>query len=337
MENYRFRPRKINRDQPQKSMIEPKRPENRIFTGETNRICMKKLTACCCALLLLLAAIPGSAQVPGPEKETVLIDFFSHNRIVPAPYAETLRNHVLAGFAARGRLNILDAEASRSLTATLPGTGLTTPETAAEDMTAFLELRAPQAAGAGVRYLISGSIVNYKFEHVELPATDSKKPPRQGFKATFAVVLSGLDLKLGERLPDEPFTLTASAPVAADADLAALARIRGSLEYYIDRNFKFETLILELCPPDKKGRIRDLYIHSGTQMGVKQGDLFLVYEEVPIGGVMTRQKVGRLRVTDVQNPDVARCRIAKGEDEIAAAFRAGRGLVCVSDGKAFGF
>lgn len=337
MENYRFRPRKINRDQPQKSMIEPKRPENRIFTGETNRICMKKLTACCCALLLLLAAIPGSAQVPGPEKETVLIDFFSHNRIVPAPYAETLRNHVLAGFAARGRLNILDAEASRSLTATLPGMGLTTPETAAEDMTAFLELRAPQAAGAGARYLISGSIVNYKFEHVELPATDSKKPPRQGFKATFAVVLSGLDLKLGERLPDEPFTLTASAPVAADADLAALARIRGSLEYYIDRNFKFETLILELCPPDKKGRIRDLYIHSGTQMGVKQGDLFLVYEEVPIGGVVTRQKVGRLRVTDVQNPDVARCRIAKGEDEIAAAFRAGRGLICVSDGKAFGF
>lgn len=297
---------------------------------------MKKLTACCCALLLL-AAIPAPAQTPAPEKESVVIDFFSRNRIVPAPYAQTLRSHVVAGFVDRGRLNVLDAEASRSLTATLPGTGLTTPETAAEDMTAFLELRAPQVAATGARYLVSGTIVGYKFEHVELPSSDSKKPPRQGFKATFAVVLSGLDLKLGERLPDEPFTLTASAPVAADADLAALARIRGSLEYYIDRNFKLETLILELCPPDKKGRIRELYIHSGSQMGVKQGDLFLVYEEVPIGGVMTRQKVGRLRVNDVQNPDVARCKIAKGEDEIAAAFRAGRGLVCVSDGKAFGF
>lgn len=52
---------------------------------------------------------------------------------------------------------------------------------------------------------------------------------------------------------------------------------------------------------------------------------------------MMRQQVGRLRVNDVENPDVARCKIAKGEDEIAEAFRAGRGLICVSDGKAFGF
>lgn len=290
----------------------------------------------CCALLLC-AAIPVPAQNPAPEKETVIVDFFFHNRAIPAVYAETLRREVLAAFVNRGRLNVVDAEASRELSATVPGTGVTTPETAAEDMTAFLELRAPQAAARDARYLVSGTIVNYKFEHVQLPSTDSKKPPRQGFKATFGVMLSGLDLQLGERLPDESFTLTASAPAATDADLAALARIRGSLEYYIDRNFKFETLILELCPPDKKGRVRELFIHSGSQMGVKQGDLFMVYEEVPIGGVITRQKVGRLRVTDVQNPDVARCKIAKGDEEIVAAFHAGRGLICVSDGKAFGF
>ena len=72
-------------------------------------------------------------------------------------------------------------------------------------------------------------------------------------------------------------------------------------------------------------------------MGVKPGDLFMVYEEVPIGGVMTRQKVGRLRVNDVENPDVARCKVTKGDAEIAGAFGAGRGLICVSDGKAFGF
>ena len=297
---------------------------------------MKLLHFFACAAALL-AAGNAPAQTPAPEKETVIIDFFAHNRTVPAPYAEALRGHVLQAFADRGRLNVLDAEASRVLAASVPGSGITTPDQAAADMAAFLQLRAPQAADAGARYLISGTIVDYKFEHVQLPSPDSKRPPLQGFKATFNIVLSGIDLKLGERLPDEPFTLTASAPAAADADMAALARIRGSLEYYIDRNFKFETLILELCPPDKKGRVRDLYIHSGTQMGVKQGDLFMVYEEVPIGGVMTRQKVGRLRVSDVENPDVARCRIAKGEDEIAAAFHAGRGLICISDGKAFGF
>lgn len=298
---------------------------------------MKFYRLICCCALLLPAAATLRAQNPAPEKETVVVDFFFHNRTVPAAYAETLRREVLTAFVNRGRHRVVDAQASRELAATVPGTGITTPETAAEEMTAFLELRAPQAAAADARYLVSGTIVNYKFEHVQLPSADSKKPPRQGFKATFGVVISGLDLKLGERLSDEMFTLTASAPAATDADLAALARIRGSLEYYIDRNFKFETLILELFPPDKKGRVRELFIHSGSQMGVRQGDLFMVYEEVPVGGVMTRQKVGRLRVMDVQNPDVARCKIAKGDEEIAAAFHAGRGLICVSDGKAFGF
>lgn len=83
--------------------------------------------------------------------------------------------------------------------------------------------------------------------------------------------------------------------------------------------------------------MRVLFIHSGSQTGVRQGDLFMVCEEAPVGGVMMRRKAGRLRVRDVQNPDAARCKIAKGEEEIAAAFHARRGLICVSDGKAFGF
>ena len=69
-------------------------------------------------------------------------------------------------------------------------------------------------------------------------------------------------------------------------------------------------------------------------MGVKPGDLFMVYEEIPVGGVITRQKVGKLRVNDVSNPTVAKCKITKGNDEIADAFLAGRGLICVSDSPA---
>lgn len=296
-----------------------------------------KFLSVLCGVLLLFPAAGAAAQTPAPEKETVLVDLFSRNRTVPAPYAERVREYVVEAFVHRGRHNVLDAAASRELAASAPGTGLTVPDAAAADMAAWLEMRAPQAADAGARYLVSGTIVGYRFEHAELPASDNKKPPRQGFRATFDVVISGLDLKLGERLPDQPYTLTASAPVAADADLAALARIRGQLEYYIDRNFKFETLILDLCPPDKKGRIRDLYIHSGTLMGVRQGDLFLVCEETSVGGVTIRQKIGRLRVTDCKNPEAARCRISKGDAEVAAAFLAHRPLICVSDGKAFGF
>lgn len=291
-------------------------------------------------LCLLLAAAPAATAqpaVPAPEKEIVVIDLFNRIREIPAPYAQTLRGHVLDAFAQRGRHRVIDAETSRILTATTPGTGLTAPETAEAEMAAQLAARAPQAAELGARYLVSGTLTAYKFEHVDLPPASAGQPPRPGFRATFRTVLSGIDLKLGKRLPDEAFDLTATAPAAADADLAALARIRGQLEYYIDRNFRFETSILDLLPADRKGRLRELYIHSGTSMGVKKGDLFLVYEEIPVGGVFTREKIGRLRVSDAENPDAARCKVTKGDEQIARAFAAGRKLICVSDGKAFGY
>lgn len=297
---------------------------------------MKRILLFCPLALLTLCAV-AQTPPPAPEKEVLVVDFFLRNRVVPAPYVDLLRGLVLDAFAARGRHRVLDAQTLPVMAGPLPGTGTVTPESVPADMGAFLDMRAFQAAEAGARYLVSGTIVDYKFGHAELPATDSKKPPRQGFRASFRIVLSAVDLKLGIRLPDEPYELTATARVAEDADRAALARIRGQLEYYIDRNFKFETQILELCPPDKKGRVRELYIHSGTAMGVRTGDLFLVYEEVPVGGVMTRRKIGRLRVVDSTNPEVARCKIAKGDTAIDGAFRAGSGLVCVSDGKAFGF
>lgn len=295
---------------------------------------MKKLIP---LFFLLLAAVesPAQAPAPAPEKEILIVDCFLRNRTAPLPYVETLRGEVLAAFVNRGRHNVLNG--TQTMPSCPPGMEHTSPETVSADLEKVFEMRVPEAAAAGARYLICGAIVDYKFEHVMLPSPDSKKPPLKGFKSSFRILISGFDLKLGERIPDEFYELTASAPIAEDADRAALGRLDGQIGYYIDRNFKFETQVLELCPPDKKGRIRELYIYCGTQMGVKVGDLFVVYEEVPIGGIMTRQKIGRLRVNDVNNPTVARCKIAKGDAEIIDAFTRHRVLICLSDGKAFGF
>lgn len=293
----------------------------------------KALFLCCLALLAAITSLSAQEPVPAPEKETVVVDFFCRSNKVPAPYVEALREQVLRGFADRGRQTVIDAGAVRELCVSIPGTGLTTPPSAEADVAAFLQLRAPQVAPSGARYLVSGAVADYKFEHVQIPSS-GKLPPRMGFQSSFQVLLLTYDLKLQQMLPVRLYTLTGTAPVAGDADLAALARIYPSMEFYVDSNFKFETTVLELCPPDKKGRVRELYIHCGTDMGVRPGDLFMVYEEVPIGGVPTRQKVGRLRVNDVQNTNVARCKIAKGDAEISDAFLGGRPLICISDGEA---
>ena len=70
-----------------------------------------------------------------------------------------------------------------------------------------------------------GAIADYKFEHVSLPA-DSKKTPRPGFRATFQVILSAYDLKLGVPVPDQVYQLRGDAPVAEDADRKALSTLR---------------------------------------------------------------------------------------------------------------
>lgn len=139
---------------------------------------MKKAFYLCCATLLAASAPLSAQDIPAPEKETVVVDLFIRCNTVPVPYAEMLRVQVLGGFADRGRHNLIDAGASRELTASVPGTGLTTPATAGDDVAAFLQARVPQAVGTGARYLVGGAIADYKFEHVQLPSSDSKKPPK---------------------------------------------------------------------------------------------------------------------------------------------------------------
>lgn len=200
---------------------------------------MKICAGICCACLLLMAST-AIAQQPVPEKDLVIVDFFSRSRVVPAPYVETLRGQVIQAFIDRGRQQVID---------------------------------------------------------------------------------------------DQFYDLTATAPIAQDADMAALARLRGSMDFYVSSRFKIETVILQLCPADRKGRIRELYIHSGNQTGVQNGDLFVVWEEVPIGGVISRQKIGKLRVNDATSPDVAKCKIAAGDQEIVQGLSQGRPMICISDGK----
>lgn len=279
----------------------------------------------CCVLLAPAAA--SAQQTAAPEREILIMDFFDRARIVPPPYAELLREHVMAGFAERGRHTLVDAEAHRELTPY-------SDPYRQQDEQALAQQRFDQMMEMGARYVVKGVIADYKFEHVTLPG-DNKRQNIPGFQSSFRVILSAYDLKFGKQLPDEEYTLTGRAPLAEEADKAALAGIRAKMAFYINRYFKFETVILELGQPDRRGRIRELYIHSGTNMGVKPGDLFMVYEDIPVGGVMTRQKVGKLRVNDVQTSEVAKCKIASGDEEIVPSFRAGRSFVCVSDGQAF--
>lgn len=130
----------------------------------------------------------GSARaqdpVPLPEKEVVVVDLFARNRTVPAVYVEAVRQQVLSAFADRGRHRIADGEAPGMLGGPPAGWGFVDPATVASVQSEFLQNRMQAMQDAGARYVVTGAIADYKFEHVSLPA-DSKKPPRSRIPGHF--------------------------------------------------------------------------------------------------------------------------------------------------------
>ena len=177
---------------------------------------------------LLFGSGSARAQDPAPlpEKEVVVVDLFARNRTVPAVYVEAVRQQVLSAFADRGRHRIVDGETPGMLAGPPAGWGFVDPATVASVQSEFLQNRMQAMQDAGARYVVTGAIADYKFEHVSLPA-DSKKTPRPGFRATFQVILSAYDLQLGVPVPDQVYQLRGDAPVAEDADRKALSTLYG--------------------------------------------------------------------------------------------------------------
>ena len=101
--------------------------------------------------------------------------------------------------------------------------------------------------------------------------------------------------------------------------------------FYIDRNYKFETRILELGEPDKHGKVKDIYINRVEDIGVRRGDLFRVMLETKEGGVTARRDIGKLRAVEVLGAHVTRCVIVSGAQKVVPSVEKGSSLIVVCD------
>ena len=113
------------------------------------------------------------------------------------------------------------------------------------------------------------------------------------------LLLSGYDILTGKSLSPEEIRLSGQGKKPAVADGKAIESMKYPLLFYIDRNYKFEMRILELGEPDKRGKVKDLYINCGEDIGIRRGDLFRVMLETKEGGVTARRDIGKLRAVEV--------------------------------------
>lgn len=277
--------------------------------------------------LLLLLSLVGKAYAEAPLKQGVVIDYFTCSPQVPVVFTETIRGGVIAGFLARGRHEVIDAQQ----VAELPDfnrVSVTDPAELLRTGQERLSSRIAAVRALGARYIVTGAVSSYLFKHEPMKGADN-------YTSSFSVSLIGYDVMTGETIGPTDFLLKASGPSAQVSDGKAMESLVGRMEWYIDSNFKFRTGILDLGEPNAKGKLKTLYIGCGSAMGVHPGDLFMVYRERNVGGETAREKIGKLRAKQVQGEAVTECTVSGGGAEIAEAFRNGETLIVLSDGQAF--
>lgn len=262
----------------------------------------------------------ASAQ-DAPKKETVIIDLFTKSGNIQSNYMQGVRNSVINSFIARGRFIVIDAAKDAKLQNLNRNR---TGEDAVTEDNVLEESRSAAFKSMGAKYLVSGGVVTYGSKH-------ATKDGNTIYTSVLTFSLDGYIITTGEAVAAKQYEVTGVGKTRTEADNDAIAAVRAKTTFFINENFTFTTNILQL-EAAKKGKLKELYIHCGSNIGVQKGDIFLVYMEKDIAGIKTLQEVGRLRAIEIAGEEVCKCTVTDGNKEINDAFNSQKTLIVRSAG-----
>ena len=255
--------------------------------------CFKTVLAAVAVLVWL-----GASAQDDPSKETVIINPFTHTSAVSQAACDNIRAAVLSGFADRGRFHIVDA--------------------LSESEAAYKAL--------GARKVVIGQANNVSFSQFK-----SDIDGKMYNKAEVTYSLKVYNIADGAMIGSEDLSVSGIDADSKDGAFNdAMKDLRKGMVGFVDKHFKFETYILELGEADKKGRVKELYISGGTEMGVAKKTRFKVFLERKIGPKVTKSEIGTIVAVEVMD-GVTKCQVASGEDAIKEKFNNGDKLVVILD------
>ena len=269
------------------------------------------------AAVAVLVSLGASAQ-DDPSKETVIINPFTHTSAVSQAACDNIRAAVLSGFADRGRFHIVDALTDGTLSKLYADRNV---EDVVNDANWKTESEAAYKA-LGARKVVIGQANNVSFSQFK---SDIDGKMYNKAEVTYSLKVYNI--------ADGSEDLSVSGIDADSKDGAfndAMKDLRKGMVGFVDKHFKFETYILELGEADKKGRVKELYISGGTEMGVAKKTRFKVFLERKIGPKVTKSEIGTIVAVEVME-GVTKCQVASGEDAIKEKFNNGDKLVVILD------
>lgn len=266
-----------------------------------------------------------------PQRETIVIDNFTGVPNLSLGFFEYLRKHFIQDFARKDRLNVID----------VADYGYGRPEFV------FPSLYYTRSKKPSTPYDLSGrENIMAEFEnaryymtvYISYYATDVvvNEDKKERFSATVEFTLYCYDCVALSDLYVRTIRLdSTSNPSIESAEQSVVYSLYSYINSYIDDNFKYTTSILQLGEFNKKGKLQDLFLSCGEEIGVCKGDYFYVYSIINMNGIESRKKLGKLKVKEVTGPTSCRCSISNGGDEIATAFNSGAEIIVISDTESF--
>lgn len=271
-----------------------------------------------CTVSVLSVGAQETEEAKG--KPNVFIDYFWRPVELSFTWAENLRNSVIEGISATGRVELLDVDTNSALA--VEKSRRESGELSAGDDMERMKVMTQE----GANFLIQGRIASI--------TTDINKTKEGSYyyTATCAYTLKVVNPANGKLVSTKTFKHGDGITnlVTADTEEEAVAKVCKqavkAVRELVEEAFKVQGAILEISL-EKKDEAKEVYISIGSDHGVGDGAYFSACIERQVAGRTSYKEIGQLKVKNVEAGDLTLCEVRKGGKEIKSAIAAGQTVI----------
>lgn len=283
------------------------------------------LLSLCATLSIMTSVAQNNINGPKPVKETVYMDYFTRSSSVPSSECDMVRNNVLAGINSTSRVTILDVDAEPTLKI-----DKSIDNGTSEDVVTMDNVRLGAMKSAGGKYVMTGTV--NKAGWISKRTSEGKTY----YEGQIIFTLKVVDTETGETKSTKSFDQKSTDfDNGSKALQGAVNSVKGVMNDFVNEVFQLTGCIIQFGDPDKKGKIKEVYINCGSTVGVRSGQTFNVYTEKEIGGMKTRSKIGRLVFKESMGEEVSLCKVVDGDAAIKEAGNADKPIIVITDNTRF--
>jgi len=270
----------------------------------------------------MVCVFDAYSQASG-TKPNVYIDYFNRPDDMSFNEAEQLRNSIMQALKETNRIDLIDVDSNKAIAIERERREA---GAVADDDPERLKVMVQE----GANYLIQGRITSWavnqsgkkgkEFYDVVVNYNLKMINPNDG------KVVNSQSFKVGGGLISEMISRDKKVRSKEEALMDACKEASYEIEHFIAVALPLEGKVLDMGKV-KKDKVDNLYVNLGSNIGVKENDIFLICIQRNIGGEVANSEIGRVVIAAVEGGNVSLAKVKKGKKDIYNAINAGQNIV----------